>query len=80
MWFFLPVVTIFMVYKMPWIPDAFLSCSNFLQPPMAGYAVDTKDPAKAGLHCCECGLILKEAVQTWEGQRMCKECFDTIKE
>lgn len=46
---------------------------------MAGYAVDTADPAKAGLYCGECQLILREAVQTWDGQRLCKDCYDTIK-
>ena len=45
-----------------------------------GFAVDTVDGAKDGLLCSECGLILKGAVQTSDGLRLCQECFAAIKE
>jgi len=47
---------------------------------MAGYQVDTVDEAKAGLICSECGFILREAVQTFDGLRLCMGCFEAIKE
>ena len=43
-----------------------------------GYDVDTVDPAKEGLLCSECRLVLKQAVQTPEGNRLCQGCFNSI--
>ena len=33
---------------------------------------------KPGLCCCECGLLLREAVQTEEGERLCRSCYEKI--
>ncbi len=31
-----------------------------------------------GLQCKECDLVLRDAVQTCEGIRMCRPCYDNI--
>ena len=33
---------------------------------------------KGGLQCVECNLILKDAVQTPDGVRMCEACYKEI--
>ena len=45
-----------------------------------GYEVQTVEVAKGGLLCSECGLILREAVQTPEGLRLCQQCYNQIQE
>ena len=45
-----------------------------------GYDVKTVDEAKDGLLCSECKLILKEAVQTSDGVRLCQQCYNRIKQ
>ncbi len=31
-----------------------------------------------GLQCSECDLVLRDAVQTCEGIRVCRPCYDSI--
>ena len=38
------------------------------------------EPLKPGLLCWECGLLLREPVQTGEGDRLCRSCYDAIRE
>ncbi len=45
---------------------------------MPGYDLRPVGDVKPSLLCNECNLILKDAVQTYEGYRLCKECFDAI--
>ncbi len=45
---------------------------------MPGHDLGPVGDVHPSLLCPECGLILKEAVQTCEGERFCKECFDAI--
>ena len=46
---------------------------------VAGYSFELVEPDhKSGLLCAECGLILKEAVQTEEGVRLCHGCYEEI--
>lgn len=45
---------------------------------MPGYKVTTVDPVKAGVVCPHCGLILRDAVQTADGFRLCETCFKEI--
>ena len=44
-----------------------------------GYSLETVDKdVKNGLLCSECTFILKDAVQTSDGIRLCQVCFDVI--
>ncbi len=43
-----------------------------------GYDALLLDPAKSGLMCSECDLVLRDAVQTMEGNRLCLPCFKKI--
>ena len=43
-----------------------------------GYDVIPSSPTKQGLQCPECEYILKEAVQTGDGIRLCEPCFKRI--
>ena len=45
---------------------------------MPGFAVLTTQLAKSGLICPECSLLVKEAVQTPDGVRLCKSCYDEL--
>lgn len=45
---------------------------------MPGHDVIAAEGTKAGLICPECNLVLKAAVQTPEGFRLCQSCFDEI--
>lgn len=45
---------------------------------MPGHDVIAAEGTKAGLVCPECNLVLKEAVQTLEGVRLCESCYDNI--
>ena len=45
---------------------------------MPGFDVLTTQLAKSGLICPECSLLVKEAVQTPEGVRLCKSCYDEL--
>lgn len=45
---------------------------------MPGYDVIAAEGTKAGLVCPECNLILKAAVQTPEGDRLCESCYEAI--
>ena len=36
------------------------------------------EPLKDGLRCVECRLILKDAVQTPDGIRVCEACYKEI--
>ena len=45
---------------------------------MPGYKVVTSEGLKTGLVCPECDLVLKEAVQTPEGFRLCESCYTDI--
>jgi len=47
--------------------------------PAVGYSYELVEPeTKGGLLCAECGYILKEAVQTEEGVRLCHGCYEYI--
>ena len=45
---------------------------------MPGYAVVVPSGIIARLLCPECKLLLREPVQTTEGIRLCKTCYDAI--
>ena len=45
---------------------------------MPGYNVIAAHGTKSGLVCPECSLILKEAVQTPDGERLCESCYKAI--
>ena len=45
---------------------------------MPGYKVIAAEGLKTGLVCPECDLVLKEAVQTPEGIRLCESCYQDI--
>ena len=42
---------------------------------MPGYDAKTVEPLKAALVCPECNLLLRDAVQTDDGIRLCRTCF-----
>ena len=44
-----------------------------------GYDVTPVEPLKSGLQCLECKLVLRDPVQTDEGDRLCRTCYDKIK-
>ena len=46
---------------------------------MPGYDVTPVEPLKSGLQCLECKLVLCDPVQTDEGDRLCRTCYDKIK-
>ena len=46
---------------------------------MPGYDVTPVEPLKSGLQCLECKLVLRDPVQTDEGDRLCRTCYDKIK-
>ena len=46
---------------------------------MPGFDVTPATALKPGLLCCECGLLLREAVQTEDGERLCHSCYEKIK-
>ena len=41
--------------------------------------VSPVEPLKSGLKCLECRLLLKDPVQTEEGDRLCRSCYEDIK-
>jgi len=43
---------------------------------MPGY--ETAEPQSAALICPECKLLLRDAVQTDDGIRLCESCFEQI--
>ena len=45
---------------------------------MPGFKVIAAEVLKSGLVCPECDLVLKEAVQTPEGNRLCESCYQAI--
>ena len=45
---------------------------------MPGHDVIAAQGTKAGLLCPECKFVLKEAVQTPEGIRLCQSCYKQI--
>ena len=45
---------------------------------MPGFDVLTTQLAKSGLTCPECSLLVKEAVQTPDGVRFCKSCYNEV--
>ena len=45
---------------------------------MCGYGIITVLDAKIGLVCPECSHLVKEAVQTPDGVRLCKSCYESI--
>ena len=45
---------------------------------MPGYDTRTVEPLKAALICPECSLMLRDAVQTGDGIRLCEGCFNQI--
>lgn len=45
---------------------------------MPGYDVIAAEGTKAGLVCPECNLVLKAAVQTPDGVRLCESCYQGI--
>ena len=47
---------------------------------MPGYSdVVPVEPLKPGLLCLECKFLLRDPVQTDEGDRLCRSCYDKIK-
>ena len=46
---------------------------------MPGYEIASVEPLKSGLKCLECKLVLRDPVQTDEGDRLCRTCYDKIK-
>ena len=47
---------------------------------MPGYKdVTPAEPLKPGLQCLECNLLLRDPVQTGEGDRLCRSCYEDIK-
>lgn len=47
---------------------------------MPGYDAKTVEPLKAALVCPECRLLLRDAVQTGDGIRLCETCFKQFQE
>ena len=45
---------------------------------MPGYDIKTPESAKVTLICPECNLLLKDAVQTGDGIRLCESCYKDI--
>ena len=45
---------------------------------MPGYEAKTVKPLKAALVCPECNLLLRDAVQTGDGIRLCESCFEQV--
>ena len=45
---------------------------------MPGFNVATTSSTKSRLLCPECKMVLKNPVQTEEGIRLCKSCYDDI--
>ena len=45
---------------------------------MPGYKVKTVEAPRKGLSCPHCHLLLKDAVQTTEGMRLCVSCQKAI--
>jgi len=45
---------------------------------MPGYDIRTVEPLSATLICPECSLVLRDAVQTGDGVRLCESCFKQI--
>ena len=43
-----------------------------------GHDVILVEPAKGGLMCSECDRVLRNAVQTPEGHRLCEPCYKKI--
>jgi hypothetical protein len=37
------------------------------------------DPLKPGLQCLECDLLLRDPVQTEDGDRLCRSCSEEIR-
>ena len=46
-----------------------------------GYEVQTKEELRPrdGLLCVHCSLILREAMQTEDGDRVCLSCYQEVK-
>ena len=47
---------------------------------MPGHEAKTVEPLKAALVCPECNLLLRDAVQTGDGIRLCETCFGQFQE
>ena len=45
---------------------------------MPGYDIKTPESAKVTLICPECNQLLKDAVQTGDGIRLCESCYKDI--
>ena len=50
-------------------------------PPCGGYKVQTKEESKPrdGLTCVHCSLVLRNAMQTEDGCRVCLSCYQEVK-
>lgn len=46
---------------------------------MPGYKLTPVEPLKTGLKCLECELLLRDPVQTDDGDRLCRTCYEAIK-
>lgn len=46
---------------------------------MPGYKVPAGVPADKGWLCAHCKLLLRDAVQTEEGDRLCQSCCEEIR-
>ena len=45
---------------------------------MPGHDVMTAEAVKSGIVCPHCELVLRDAVQTPEGDRLCEMCYKEI--
>jgi len=45
---------------------------------MPGYDTRPVEPLKMALICPECSLVLRDAVQTGDGIRLCESCYKQI--
>ena len=46
---------------------------------MPGYEVTPVEPLKPGFLCGECTLLLRDPVQTEDGDRLCLSCTEAIR-
>ena len=54
--------------------------SRTVPQPSGGYKVETKDcKPREGLTCVHCSLILRNAMQTEDGLRVCLSCLEEVK-
>ena len=47
---------------------------------MPGYNAKTVELLKGALVCPECDMLLRDAVQTGDGVRLCETCFEQIQQ